>query len=474
MSVRGPLGATSQSAGLELTRAPRLDTHAAPSTSSRRALLAVAGLLITGIVIAISAANTEPLLPLSIRPVPATLAGAFGGAGLNLHSGGAIAVLTLMTICYVSVALLAGELSTRTVLMAIAALNAVVLLAPPLVSTDIFSYQAYARMGSLFGINPYLSGPHALGIGDPVFPYIGAKWWNIPSVYGPAFTVFSYLLAPLAVGASVLVYKSIAAVSSLGIVALVFNAARLRGVNPVRAAALVGLNPLLVLYGVGGGHNDLLMLLAMVAAVYAILRSRERLGGGLAVLAIGIKLTAGIMLPFAIAAGGPLRKRGRRDLLIGAGAVARRARDGHAGAVRPRRVEHVLDDPAQPERGRLAQPPGCPIDPAWRGHRGTCRRLRARGRVRGRVRLAGASRLARPDGLDRRGGLGDGRDAGSRQLAAAVVCGVAASVRRAVERPAAVSHRARADLRRAGRRAARLHPTRSVPARFVSIEESSK
>ena len=116
-----------------------------------------------------------------------------------------------MTICYAIVAVLAGELSTRTVLMAIAALNAVVLLAPPLVSTDIFSYQAYARMGSLFGINPYLSGPHALGIGDPVFPYIGSKWSNIPSVYGPVFTVFSYLLAPLAIGASVLVYKSIAA-----------------------------------------------------------------------------------------------------------------------------------------------------------------------------------------------------------------------------------------------------------------------
>ncbi len=321
MSVHGPLGATSQSAGVDLTRAPTLDARAAPSVSSRRALLAVAGLLTSGVVIAIAAANTETLLPLSIRPAPPSLAGAFASAGVNLHAGGAIAVLGLMTICYVIVAVLAGELSTRAVLMAIAALNAVVLLAPPLVSMDIFSYQEYARMGALFGINPYLSGPHALGIGDPVFPYIGAKWFSIPSAYGPAFTTFSYLLAPLAVGASVLVYKSIATVSSLGIVALVYNAARLRGVNPVKAAVLVGLNPLLVIYGVGGGHNDLLMLLAMVAAVYAILRSRERLGGGLAVLAIGIKLTAGIMLPFAIAAGGPLRRRGRRDLLIGAGAV---------------------------------------------------------------------------------------------------------------------------------------------------------
>src|SRR5262249_39200565 len=155
------------------------------------------------------------------------LAGVFGSAGLNLHAGGAIAVLVTMTVCYAVVASLASELSARTVLMAIAALHAVVVLAPPLASTDIFSYQAYARMGDVFGTNPYLSGPHAIAL-DPVFPYIGAKWSYIPSVYGPVFTMFSYLLAPLSIAASVVAYKSIAAVASLGVVAVVFNAARLR------------------------------------------------------------------------------------------------------------------------------------------------------------------------------------------------------------------------------------------------------
>jgi hypothetical protein len=319
MSVRGPLGAPSQRAGLELAGAPSLDVRAA-AANSRRALLAVGGLLVSGVLIAVSSANTQTMLPQTIRPVPAALAGAFAQAGLNLHAGGAIAALMMMTTCYAIVASLAGELSGRTVLMAIAALHAVVLLAPPLVSTDIFSYQVYARMGALFGINPYVIGPHALGPGDPVFQYVGAKWSYIPSVYGPVFTAFSYILAPLSVAASVAAYKLIATLASLGIVALVYNAARLRNVDPARAAALVGLNPLLVLYGVGGGHNDLLMLLAVAGAMYAILLSRERLGGALTVLAIGIKLTAGLMLPFAIAAQGPARGRTRRrDLLIGAG-----------------------------------------------------------------------------------------------------------------------------------------------------------
>jgi Glycosyltransferase family 87 len=318
MSVRGPLGATSQRAGLELAGAPSLDVRTA-AANSRRALLAVGGLLVSGALIAVSSANTPALLPQTIRPVPAALAGAFAQAGLNLHAGGAIAAFVMMTTCYAIVAWFAGELSGRTVLMAIAALHAIVLLAPPLVSTDIFSYQEYARMGALFGTNPYVIGPHALGPGDPVFPYVGAKWSYIPSVYGPVFTAFSYLLAPLSVAASVAAYKLIATLASLGIVAIVYNAARLRDVDPVRAAALVGLNPLLVLYGVGGGHNDLLMLVAVAGATYAILINRERLGGALTVLAIGIKLTAGLMLPFAIAAEGPNRGRSRRrDLLIGA------------------------------------------------------------------------------------------------------------------------------------------------------------
>jgi hypothetical protein len=324
MSVREPLGATPQTGALKLSSSAldaRRDRAASRDrASSRRGLLAVAGLILTGSVVSIAAAHTESLLPLTISPVPASLAGAFAGAGLNLHVGGAIAVLTLMFVSYAMVVAAAGQLSARVVLMAIAGLYAVVLLAPPLASTDVFSYQAYARMGALYATNPYLNGPHAIAL-DSIFPYVGAKWSYIPSAYGPVFTTFSYLLAPLSIAASVVAYKLIAALASVVVVTLVWHCARLRGNDPVKAAALVGLNPLLVIYGIGGGHNDLLMLAAVVGAVYAILCSRERLGGGLTMVAIGIKLTAGLVLPFALAAGGSRQARGRRrSLAVGAGA----------------------------------------------------------------------------------------------------------------------------------------------------------
>lgn len=314
MSLRSPLGATPNSAGVELSGAPGLGVREA--LRGRRGPLALAGLLAFGCVIAIAAAHTSPLLPESIRPAQAVgLGGAFSALGLDIHAGGAMAALILMLGCYVVVVLCARELSARAVLGAIAALYAVILFAPPLISTDIFSYQAYSRMGAAYGVNPYLNGPHGIAL-DPLFQYVGAKWSYTPSVYGPVFTTLSYALSPLSIVASVLAYKLVAVFSALAIVGMVWNLARLRGTDPVRAVALVGLNPLLALYGVGGGHNDLLMLVPVVGGIYATLLGRERLSGWLIMLGVGVKLTAGLVLPFAIAAGGPLRRRRRRDLLL--------------------------------------------------------------------------------------------------------------------------------------------------------------
>jgi hypothetical protein len=321
MSVREPALDTSPSGlGVHagLTDAQTTVAHPAPPSADRRGRLGLAGLVLSGAVVSVTAAHTESFLPQSIRPVPAPLAGVFGGLDLNLHVAGAIAVLVLMFGSYALVVSSPASLSARTVLSAIVGLHVLVLLGPPLFSTDVFSYQAYARMGANFGVNPYTHGPDAIRF-DAVFPYVGAKWSYIPSAYGPLFTGFSYLLAPLGIAASVLAYRSIAAAASLALISVVWRCARLRGIDPVRAVALVGLNPLLVIYGVGGGHNDLLMLLAVALAVWAFLRHHERSSGALTMLAIGVKLTGGLVLPFGLAAEGPRRVGGgRRRLALGA------------------------------------------------------------------------------------------------------------------------------------------------------------
>jgi Glycosyltransferase family 87 len=319
MSVHGPLG-VAETGAVKITTSA-IDVRA-PALRDRLGLLGVAGLILTTLLVAVGAAHTDALLPESVRPLPSWLAGPLGSSGIGLGSGGVVVVLAAMFVSYAIAVRASARLSARTVLMGIAAIHALVLLAPPLLSTDVFSYQFYGRMGNLYGANPYLAGPHALAL-DPLFPYIGAKWVNTPTVYGPLFTALSYVLAPLSIAASALVYKAIAAGASLGTIAIVWNAAKLRGIDPVKAVALVGLNPLVVVYGVGGAHNDLLMMLLLMAGVYMVLNQRERAGSAVMVAAAAIKLTAGVMLAFAIASGGGRRARDRRrDVLIGASAAA--------------------------------------------------------------------------------------------------------------------------------------------------------
>ena len=137
-----------------------------------------------------------------------------------------------------------------------------------------------------------------------------------------------------------------------------WRCARLRGADPVKAAALVGLNPLLVIYGVGGGHNDLLMLLAMVGGVYAILASRERVGGGLTMLADRRQADRG---PASCPSRSPPAGRGRRPeaaaaaSLLGAG-VGLAALAALSFGVFGAGSVHMLGSRHQePERGRLAR-----------------------------------------------------------------------------------------------------------------------
>ncbi|HTT95454.1 MAG TPA: polyprenol phosphomannose-dependent alpha 1,6 mannosyltransferase MptB [Solirubrobacterales bacterium] len=304
---------------------PRLDPIGSSrpfARSPRSGLLGLAGLLLTSLLVCVSATRSELLLPSSLRPLPESLAGPLAGAGLKLGVFALIAAFVTMFVSYAVATRAAERLRPRPVLIAILALHALVLLAPPLFSSDVFSYAAYSRMGAVYGSNPYLHGPTAIPLGG-LHSLIGPQWLTTPSAYGPLFTALSYLLVPFDIAANVLAYKALAAVSSLILILLVWRAASLRGLSPVRAAVLVGLNPVIVLYGVGGGHNDLMMLAILAAALHVLIGERERRGGALIVAATAVKLTAGLLLPFALA-GRSGERSARLRLALGAalGAVA--------------------------------------------------------------------------------------------------------------------------------------------------------
>lgn len=293
-----------------------------PTRSRAVAWVALVGVLGASFLICISATTSELILPTSLRPLPGWLAGPFDGVGASLGLAALIVVLSALLLAYSVAASTAHRLSPKVVIAAILALHAMVLFGPPLFSSDVFSYTAYARIGTVFGANPYLHGPDAFPL-EALHPLIGIQWVGTPTVYGPVFTALSYLLVPLGIAGNVVAYKAVAAASSLVLVFLVWRAADLRGLDPPKAAALVGLNPVIVLFGVGGGHNDLLMLAILGAGLYVLLREKELSSGALMVTATAVKLTAGILLPFALAAkGGRSRLTASRNLLVGAGLAA--------------------------------------------------------------------------------------------------------------------------------------------------------
>jgi alpha-1,6-mannosyltransferase len=189
-------------------------------------------------------------------------------------------------------------------LWAVVAMHVVFFLAPPLLSHDVFSYIAYARLGVANHLNPYTHAPIDIP-NDPGFTHAGSI--HAPSAYGPLFTLFTYPLSPLGVPAAFWILKAVAVLSSLGIVALVWRIAERLGRDPLFPALAVGLNPLVLVHVVGGAHNEALTLLLTMAGVLLWVGGRDRAGVAVATLATGIKASAGLVVPFLVV--GDLRRR---------------------------------------------------------------------------------------------------------------------------------------------------------------------
>jgi hypothetical protein len=215
---------------------------------------------------------------------------------------------------YLGVLAAAPALGRRAVWATVAVLVLAFAAVPPLLSHDVHSYVDYARLAVLHGLNPYVHPPSAAP-GDPA--YAEVTWTASTSAYGPLFTLATYPLAWLPVGAAVAVLKALAAASLLALAALVARLAAVRGAQPLRAAAFVALNPLALVHVVGGAHNDGIAMLLGMAGVAAVLHAREAGAGAAFVAALAVKAPAAIAAPFALL--GP--ERGRRRFLLG-GALA--------------------------------------------------------------------------------------------------------------------------------------------------------
>jgi alpha-1,6-mannosyltransferase len=324
------------------------DTSRSPivrSLAARRALgtAGLVGVVASVLGVAAGAAGSPgSYVPARSGGWPVWLHGPLHSLGLGLGSGSFQALTLAMCASYLAVLLTAGALPGRAIALAIVAANAVLLLGPPLLSQDVFGYLAFARLGVLHGLDPY-THVAAEAPTDGVFPFIGWPFQHSP--YGPLFTLGSYPLGWLGLAGGLWALKAATVAASLGAVVLTARAAERMGRSANGAAVFVGLNPVLLELAVGGAHNDTLVVLVL-AGVLALaagaglsrrgahanpaktraggeMEWRARAGAGMAghanlpaaaallVAGVGVKASAGLVLPFLVLAPARWRERGR-------------------------------------------------------------------------------------------------------------------------------------------------------------------
>ena len=291
--------------------------------------VSLAAIVALCLLVVVMAANRPSVLSPTthLNFYPRWMAGPLGGLwpGLTGNSttlkywfSGAIVA---MYIAYAVVLKGSASIRPRWIVAAILAVHAIFILAPPLALTDIFNYINYGRMESVHHLNPYTTIPILEPHDDP--SYALSNWHQLLSPYGPIFTMLTFVVVPLGVAASFWVLKVVLAAASLLTLVLVYKSAQLVNRDPVWAVALVGLNPIVLVWGLGGDHNDFLMMLCIMLAFYLMLRAREAeraraerpklrewlvppsvelIGAGAAfVVAAGLKASAAVLIPVVLA-----------------------------------------------------------------------------------------------------------------------------------------------------------------------------
>ncbi|MEO5837955.1 MAG: polyprenol phosphomannose-dependent alpha 1,6 mannosyltransferase MptB [Acidimicrobiales bacterium] len=177
------------------------------------------------------------------------------------------------------------------VLAAAALWTAPILLSPPLLSNDVYSYAAQGELASR-GVDPTVVGPNALG-GGPFMRAADAIWWNNPAPYGPAWNKIAETVVVAADHDAALSVWALRAVVLLSVIVAGFALYDLtRAHNPALALAMGIVNPVVVVHLVGGIHNDAVMVALMMVALAAARRSWFLTSVVFMTLATAVKLPA--------------------------------------------------------------------------------------------------------------------------------------------------------------------------------------
>jgi alpha-1,6-mannosyltransferase len=178
-------------------------------------------------------------------------------------------------------------------------------LAPLLLSVPLFSRDTYSYLaqGALLrdGLDPYVVGP----VDNPnsLLEDVSPIWTTTTAPYGPAFILVAKFVTML-VGNDIVAGTMLLRLCMLpGLVLLIWAAPRVArhvGANGAAALWICVLNPLVIIHLMGGVHNEMLMVGLMMAAIALTFAGRPVWGVSLIAVAVAVKATAGLALPFLV------------------------------------------------------------------------------------------------------------------------------------------------------------------------------
>lgn len=171
-------------------------------------------------------------------------------------------------------------------------------LTPPFLSRDItgylFSaYTARTHMQTTFSV------PIIEGVPSDWKQDVGPIWWqSSPNGYGPLFQLLTlpFSLVPMPIISAVVLYKLFNVLIFLGCVWL-FSKLMTQLSLPRVTIWLFALNPALIVHGVLEGHNDILMLFALLAAASLLLENKTKTSIIALATSVALKFVTIIFLP---------------------------------------------------------------------------------------------------------------------------------------------------------------------------------
>jgi alpha-1,6-mannosyltransferase len=163
----------------------------------------------------------------------------------------------------------------------------------PVTTTDLYGYIARGYLAVHYHLNPMTTAasrlPGGIAVDRPASPY-GPAWLLIA-------TLFSWISGENLL-LNMLLFKVFAGVCVLVALALVdLLARRLYPERRARIAVIFGWSPLLFFESVGNGHNDIAMVVCVLAAFALMLRGRSQIAFAFLVIGAVIKYVSAVFVP---------------------------------------------------------------------------------------------------------------------------------------------------------------------------------